>query len=76
MGNTMAHLRIEQRKQVEAVSKQLDLPTRDELNTVHRRLKDLKTELRALQTQLRAATASANTTAPIAKKKSAAKGAP
>jgi hypothetical protein len=76
MGNTMAHLRIEQRKQVEAISKQLDLPTRDELNTVHRRLKDLKTELRALQTQLRAAKASANTTAPIAKKKSAAKGAP
>jgi class III poly(R)-hydroxyalkanoic acid synthase PhaE subunit len=80
LGNTMAHLRIEQRKQVEAISKQLDLPTRDELNTVHHRLKDLKAEVRALQAQLRAATAAANAGAGAAnttvKKKSAAKGTP
>ncbi len=79
LGNTMAHLRIEQRKQVEAIAKHLDLPTRDELNTVHRRLKDLKTEVRALQAQLRAANAAATRkTAPNktgdSKKTPAAKG--
>lgn len=77
LGNTMAHLRIEQRKQVEAISKHLDLPTRDELNTVHRRLKDLKTEVRLLQAALRAANASANTVANATpKKKPTAKGTP
>lgn len=63
LGNTLAHLRIEQRKQVEAISKQLDLPTRDELNTVHHRLKDLKAQVRALQQQLRVATGSSRPSA-------------
>lgn len=70
-GNTMSRLRIEQRQQVEILSRQLDLPTRAELNTVHRRLKDLKSEVRALQAQLRTATPS-----PTAKKKPAKKGTP
>lgn len=74
LGNTMAQLRIEQRKQVEALAKHLDLPTRDELNTVHRRLKDLKSELRALQAQLRAGGGTPDNKTAGARKAPAAKG--
>lgn len=52
LGNTVAKLRTEQRIAIESTSKQYDLPTRDELNTVHRRLKDLKSELRRVNARL------------------------
>jgi class III poly(R)-hydroxyalkanoic acid synthase PhaE subunit len=52
LGNTVAKLRTEQRIAIEVTTKQYDLPTRDELNTVHRRLKDLKTELRRVNARL------------------------
>jgi class III poly(R)-hydroxyalkanoic acid synthase PhaE subunit len=52
LGNTVARLRTEQRIAIESTSKQYDLPTRDELNTVHRRLKDLKSELRRVNARL------------------------
>ncbi len=52
LGNTLAKIRIEQRALVESVSRELDLPTRSELNTVHRRLKELKAEIRALRAEL------------------------
>ncbi len=54
LGNTVAKLRTEQRIAIESTSKQYDLPTRDELNTVHRRLKDLKSELRRVNARLEA----------------------
>jgi len=50
--NTLSQLRTEQRKLVESVAKELDLPTREELNSVHRRLKDMKVQLRALESQV------------------------
>jgi class III poly(R)-hydroxyalkanoic acid synthase PhaE subunit len=52
LGNTVAKMRIEQRALIESVSRELDLPTRSELNTVHRRLKDMKAELRRLRAEL------------------------
>jgi hypothetical protein len=52
LGNTVAKLRTEQRIAIEQTTKQYDLPTRDELNTVHRRIKDLKTELRRVTARL------------------------
>jgi class III poly(R)-hydroxyalkanoic acid synthase PhaE subunit len=51
LGNTVAKMRIEQRALIESVSRELDLPTRSELNTVHRRLKDMKAELRRLRAE-------------------------
>jgi class III poly(R)-hydroxyalkanoic acid synthase PhaE subunit len=56
LGNTVAKLRTEQRIVIEQTTKQYDLPTRDELNTVHRRLKDLKSELRRVSARLEATT--------------------
>lgn len=50
--NALSQLRSEQRKLVESVAKELDLPTREELNSVHRRLKDMKAQLRALESQV------------------------
>ena len=52
LANTAARLRIEQRRAVEVLSRQLDLPTRAELDTVHRRIKTLTAQLRALEDQL------------------------
>ncbi|MCP5470688.1 MAG: hypothetical protein H7A18_01220 [Sinobacteraceae bacterium] len=52
LANTMAKLRIEQRVAIESVAKIYDLPTREELNTVHRRLRDLKAELRRVNAKL------------------------
>jgi class III poly(R)-hydroxyalkanoic acid synthase PhaE subunit len=52
LGNTLAKLRTQQREVIESVSRELDLPTRAELNTVHRRLKDMKAEIRALRAEL------------------------
>lgn len=55
LGNTLAKLRTEQRIAIESVTQQYDLPTREELNTVHRRLRDLKAELRRVTARLEAA---------------------
>lgn len=52
LGNTLAKLRTQQREIIESVSRELDLPTRAELNTVHRRLKDMKAEIRQLRAEL------------------------
>ncbi len=52
LGNTVAKLRTEQRMMVETVTRELDLPTRAELNTVHRRIKEMKTEIRQLRAEL------------------------
>ncbi|MGQ0833668.1 MAG: poly(R)-hydroxyalkanoic acid synthase subunit PhaE [Gammaproteobacteria bacterium] len=50
--NALSELRTEQRNLIESFSKELDLPTRAEVNSVHRRLKELKAELRAMQAAL------------------------
>lgn len=55
LANTVAKLRIEQRAAIESVAKIYDLPTREELNTIHRRLRDLKAELRRVNAKLDAA---------------------
>jgi polyhydroxyalkanoate synthesis regulator phasin len=60
LGNTLAKLRTEQRIAIEAMTSQYDLPTREELNTVHKRIKDLKTELRRLTERLDEPTRAAN----------------
>jgi class III poly(R)-hydroxyalkanoic acid synthase PhaE subunit len=60
IGNTLAKLRTEQREQYEVFTKQLDLPTREELNTVHKRIKELKTEVRRLTERLEEPTRAAN----------------
>jgi polyhydroxyalkanoate synthase subunit PhaE len=52
LANALSALRTEQRKLFESFSRELDLPTRDELNSVHRRLKELKAELRAFEAAL------------------------
>lgn len=52
LGNTLAKIRIEQRDLIESVSRELDLPTRSELNSVHKRMKDMKAELRRLRAEL------------------------
>lgn len=63
LGNTLARLRIEQREIVESWSRQLDLPTRAEINTVHRRIKELRSELRRLSEQSAGARAAPTSTA-------------
>jgi class III poly(R)-hydroxyalkanoic acid synthase PhaE subunit len=50
--NALSQLRSEQRKLAESVARELDLPTREEVNSVHRRLKEMKAQLRALETQI------------------------
>jgi class III poly(R)-hydroxyalkanoic acid synthase PhaE subunit len=50
--NSLSQLRTEQRKLAESIARELDLPTREEVNSVHRRLKELKAQLRALETQM------------------------
>ena len=71
LGNTLAKLRTEQRIAIESVTQQYDLPTREELNTVHRRLRDLKAELRRVNARLDAAQKAA---APAASSTSKRKG--
>ena len=80
LGNTLAKLRIEQRLAIDSLARQYDLPTREELNTVHRRLRDLKAELRRVNAKLEAAqqarvmtAAAAPTPTPAARKTSTAK---
>jgi class III poly(R)-hydroxyalkanoic acid synthase PhaE subunit len=69
LANTSAELRTQQRELVESWARQLDLPTRAELDTVHRRL-------RALQAQLRGLRASAAAPAGTAARGDAAKARP
>lgn len=66
LGNTLAKLRIEQRLAIESIARQYDLPTREELNTVHRRLRDRKAELRRVDAKLGAAQRAAAAAAPLA----------
>jgi hypothetical protein len=47
LGNALTRLRAQQQKVIEHALKQFDLPTRSELNTVHRQLRDQKAQLRA-----------------------------
>ncbi len=47
LANTGAQLRLEQRALLESAARQLDLPTRAELDAVHRQLRALQAELRA-----------------------------
>ena len=49
LANTSAELRTQQRELVESWARQLDLPTRAELDAVHRRLRALQAELRGLR---------------------------
>lgn len=44
--NALTRLRAQQQKVIEHTLKQFDLPTRSELNTVHRQLRDQKAQLR------------------------------
>lgn len=67
LGNTLARMRIEQRGLIESVSRELDLPTRSELNTVHRRLKEMKAEIRRLRAELDRAKPPRTTAARTAK---------
>lgn len=46
LGNATMRLRAQQQKVIEHWLKQFDLPTRAELNTVHRQLRDQKAQLR------------------------------
>lgn len=46
LGNALTRLRAQQQKLIEHALKQFDLPTRSELNTVHRQLRDQKAQLR------------------------------
>jgi class III poly(R)-hydroxyalkanoic acid synthase PhaE subunit len=57
LANTMSALRIEQQQLVESWLRQLDLPTRSELNSLHLRVKALKRELRRLEGALAAGVA-------------------
>jgi class III poly(R)-hydroxyalkanoic acid synthase PhaE subunit len=50
--NALSQLRTEQRNLLESFSRELDLPTRAEVNSLHRRMKELKAELRALEAAL------------------------
>jgi BMFP domain-containing protein YqiC len=43
--NSLSQLRIAQRELVEEWARQLDLPTRSELNSVHQQLRELKAAL-------------------------------
>ena len=55
LGNATMLLRARQQKLIEHALKQFDLPTRSELNSVHRQLRDQARQLRELQAQLAAA---------------------
>jgi class III poly(R)-hydroxyalkanoic acid synthase PhaE subunit len=51
LGNATMRLRARQQKVIERGLKQFDLPTRSELNTVHRQLRELRAKVAALETQ-------------------------
>ena len=58
-GNAAMRVRSHQQKVLEQGLKQFDLPTRSELNTVHRQLREQREQLRELREQLAANKASA-----------------
>lgn len=64
LANATAALRAAQRELLESWSRELDLPTRTELNSVHRRLKDMKAELRMLEQGLAGEDVAAERAAP------------
>jgi class III poly(R)-hydroxyalkanoic acid synthase PhaE subunit len=68
LGNATMQLRARQQKLIEHALKQFDLPTRSELNSVHRLLREQARQLRELQAQLAAVQAgSVNATRPAAR---------
>jgi class III poly(R)-hydroxyalkanoic acid synthase PhaE subunit len=74
LANTSAELRTQQRELVESWARQLDLPTRAELDTVHRRLRALQAQLRGLRASAavpasRAAPGDAATARPRARRR-------
>jgi len=52
LGNATVHLRARQQKVMEQALKQLDLPTRSEINSVHRQLREQARQLHELQQQV------------------------
>lgn len=52
LGNATMRLRARQQKVIEYGLKQFDLPTRSELNTVHRQMRELRAKVAALEAQL------------------------
>jgi class III poly(R)-hydroxyalkanoic acid synthase PhaE subunit len=55
LGNAAVQLRARQQKLIEHALKQFDLPTRSELNSVHRQLREQAQQLRLLKEQLQGA---------------------
>lgn len=55
LGNAAIRLKMRQQSVLERVLKQFDLPTRSELNTVHKQMRELRERIAALETQLAAA---------------------
>jgi BMFP domain-containing protein YqiC len=54
VGNSAIRLRAHQQEVMERGLKQLDLPTRSELNTVHKQMRDLRERVATLEAQLAA----------------------
>lgn len=52
LGNAAVRLRARQQVILEHVLRQFDLPTRSEMNTVHRQVRDLRAKVAALEAQL------------------------
>lgn len=52
LGNATVRLRARQQRILEEALKQYDLPTRSELNSVHRQLRELREKVAALEAQL------------------------
>jgi class III poly(R)-hydroxyalkanoic acid synthase PhaE subunit len=71
LGNASMRLRARQQKLIEQGLKQFDLPTRSELNSVHRQLRDLRETLAALETRLEPQAESAVATERAPKPKTA-----
>lgn len=56
LGNAMVRLRARQQTIIEHALKQYDLPTRSELNSMHRQLRELREKVATLEAQLAKAT--------------------
>lgn len=69
LGNATMQLRAHQQKLIEQALKQFDLPTRTELNSVHRQLREQSRTLRELQAQLAALQARRSDAQPRARRK-------
>jgi class III poly(R)-hydroxyalkanoic acid synthase PhaE subunit len=73
LGNATMRLKSRQQTLLEHALKQFDLPTRTELNTVHRQVRELRAQLAALEAASQAATPARRASKP---RSSAAKRAP